>query len=88
MSDVEFEDRSFAADRFNVTSRPVPVLVRFLMKIGLVETEDQGNYVLIGIAVCAFALAVWVFKDALAAPKPAVSQNVVPAHVAGKSVRY
>lgn len=78
MSNVEFEDGSFTAERFNVPSVGVPVSVRFLLKIGLVKDENQANYVLIGISVCALALAVWVFKDAMASPRPAPSQNVIP----------
>ena len=48
MSDVQFEDGSYAGGRFDKPQVNTPVLVKFLLKTGLVKTDEQANYVLIG----------------------------------------
>lgn len=76
MADVEFEDRNFAGGRFEPQATTTPVLVKFLMKTRVVQNESQANYVLIGLSVCAFVLAIVIFWNALQPPTTNLNQNV------------
>lgn len=42
-------------------SNQAPKLVTWLLKIGVAKNETQANYILIGIAVIAFALSFYIF---------------------------
>ncbi|MDO8482586.1 MAG: hypothetical protein Q7S86_02075 [bacterium] len=77
MSNVQFEDGSYAGGRFDSAQGDTPVLVKFLLKTGVVKTDTQANYVLIGVAVCAFIIAIVVFYKTLAVKPPPQNQNVV-----------
>ena len=77
MSDVQFEDGSYAGGRFDKPQVNTPVLVKFLLKTGLVKTDEQANYVLIGVSVCAFLAAFIVFYNTIAIRPPPQNQNVV-----------
>lgn len=77
MSNVQFEEGTYVGGRFDAVSAETPVLVKFLLKTGLVKTEEQANYVLIGIAVCAFLSAFVVFYRAVKVKPPPLNQNVV-----------
>ena len=57
------EENNFSADRFVAASGELPMMVKLLLKIGVVKNEKQANYVLIGIAVCAVLLTIWVVRS-------------------------
>lgn len=76
MSQVQFEENNYASSRFDEFSVKTSVLVKFLLKIGLVKTEIQANYVLIGIVVCASLSAFVVFYRAVNVSPP-LNQNVL-----------
>lgn len=77
MSNVQFEEGNYVGGRFDTVSADTPLLVKFLLKTGLVKTEEQANYALIGVAVCAFLAAFIVFYNAVKAKPPPQNQNVV-----------
>lgn len=77
MSNVQFEEGNYVGGRFDAVQGDTPVLVKFLLKTGIVKTEEQANYVLIGVAVCAFITAVVVFYNAIVVKPPPQNQNVV-----------
>ena len=47
MSNVQFEEGNYVGGRFDSTQGTTPVLVKFVLKTGLVKTPEQANYVLI-----------------------------------------
>lgn len=73
MSNVEFEENNFPGNRFVEASKS-PVMVKFILQTGLVKDEKQANYVLIGVAVCAFLLTLYVIKDMFGGP---ANQNII-----------
>ncbi|KKW08181.1 MAG: hypothetical protein UY44_C0016G0006 [Candidatus Kaiserbacteria bacterium GW2011_GWA2_49_19] len=77
MSNVQFEEGNYVGGRFDAVQKDTSVLVKFLLKIGVVKTEEQANYVLIGVAVCAFIIAIMVFYKTIAIKPPPQNQNVV-----------
>ena len=77
MSNVEFEDNDFPGGRPVSESSGTPTLVRILLKFGVVKDEKQANYVLIGIAVCAVILTLFVIKGSFGG-RPNPNQNAVP----------
>ena len=77
MSNVQFEEGNYVGGRFDDTKGDTPALVRLLLKTGMVKTEEQANYVLIGVAVCAFLAAFFVFYNAVKIKPPPQNQNVV-----------
>ncbi len=54
-----------------------PKMIKWVMQYsgGLVKDEKQANYVLIGIAVCALLLTVFLVKSSFGSGS---SQNVIP----------
>lgn len=81
MSNVEFDEGNFQSNRYAGQSAKMsmPAMVRLLLKTGLVKNEKQANYALIGIAVCAFLLTLYVIKDMFGG---SANQNtVVPVNV-------
>ena len=65
MSDVQFEeDNSMNMNnRFAMAAGEPPIMVKLLLKTGLVKDEKQANYVLIGIAAVSVLLTIWVVKS-------------------------
>jgi len=77
MSDVQFEENNFSgADRFAAASNQSPMLVKLLLKTGLVKDEKRANYVLIGIAVCAVLLTLFVIHSSFGGGSP--NRNILP----------
>ena len=72
MADVQFEENNFEG-RFSPVSSQPPVLVRFILKTGLVKDEKQANYVLIGIAVVAVISAIFILRSSFGGSAPAES---------------
>jgi hypothetical protein len=72
---VEFNEESnqnrVLYGRFAQSSQ-APKLVTWLLKIGIVKSESQANYVLIGIAVVAFAWSIYLFSRSSIDTRPAV----------------
>ncbi|GEM_PF-1879369 len=77
MSNVQFEEGNYAGGRFDAVQVETPALVKLVLKTGLVKTETQANYVLIGIAACAFTAAFIVFYKTVTQRPPPLNQNVV-----------
>ena len=75
MSDVEFEENNFPVGRPFQEASPTPVLVSLLFKTGVVKSEKQANYVLIGISVCAIILTIIIIRSSFGGG--ASNQNVV-----------
>lgn len=77
---VEFEGEAKLPPRMG-TSAQAPLLVRLVLKTGIVTTEASANVVLVVIAVLAIAGAVYIFADsARPAPAPTPSQYEVWPH--------
>ncbi|MBI2476514.1 MAG: hypothetical protein HYV67_04730 [Candidatus Taylorbacteria bacterium] len=77
MSDVQFEENSYSTERFTPAPSGSPTLVKLLLKTGIVKNERQANYALVGIAVCATLLTLWVLKSSFnSGVRP--DQNVAP----------
>lgn len=67
MSDVQFDDNN-PSGRFAPSVSGTPALVRLVLKTGIVKDEKQANYILIGIAVCAVLLTLYVLKSSFGSP--------------------
>jgi hypothetical protein len=65
MPNVEFDENNFPSSNFQSQSNSTPALVGLIMKLGMAKTEQQANYVLITIAVCAFAATIYVIVKML-----------------------
>ncbi len=76
MSNVQFEENNLPGDRL-VPSGGLPTLVKLLLKTGLAKSEKQANYVLIGIAVCAVLLTVYVIKSSFGSSGARLNRNVL-----------
>jgi hypothetical protein len=67
MSDFQFEDRgnldasNKQFQRFQIASPSERGMLGFLIKKGIVKSEDMGNYVLIGVAIFFFILSFLAF---------------------------
>jgi hypothetical protein len=68
MSDIQFDETNNLSsssrqfERFQPASPSERGMLGFLMKKGIVENEDTGNYILIGIAILFLVLSFIVFK--------------------------
>ncbi len=77
MSNVQFDDGSYATQRFAGVTQDEPMLVKLVLKTGIVKDSASANIVLIGIAVCSFALAIYVLWQTLSVKPPPQNQNVI-----------
>ncbi|MSR78827.1 MAG: hypothetical protein EXS59_01640 [Candidatus Taylorbacteria bacterium] len=77
MSNVQFDDGSYAAQRFAGVTQDEPVLVKFVIKTGIVKDAASANIVLIGVSICSFALAIYVLWQTLSVKPPPQNQNVI-----------
>lgn len=77
MSNVQFDEGGYGANRFESVQGDTPRLVRLVLRMGLVKDESQANYVLIGVAVVSFIVAFFIVKNALAFHPPPQNQNVI-----------
>ncbi len=82
MSNVEFEENNFSVGIPLQQATTTPTLVRLILKTGIAKDEKQANFVLIGVAVSAFLLTVYVIYSSFFSrptPKPLPVQQNVPA---------
>jgi hypothetical protein len=80
MSDVQFEEEKMSNNRYVGMGEP-PMMVKFLLKHGLVKDEKQANYVLIAVAVISVILTIWVIRNTFGFGVTQPSQNVFPGGV-------
>jgi hypothetical protein len=57
MSDVQFEEDTYSTTS---TTRQEPVLVRWVLKAGLVETPQQASYLLLALAGLFLILTIFI----------------------------
>ncbi len=60
MTDIQFEGES-EFERPSVAASP-PLLVRLLLRTGLVQTERGANYVLVGVVFVCVVVAIFLFS--------------------------
>ncbi len=68
MSELQFESdqERFLYSRFQ-KSKQVPAVIRALMNIGVVKTEEQAQYFLIGLVVLIIIVAIYLAHFSFAA---------------------
>ncbi|MCR4311277.1 MAG: hypothetical protein NUV54_01780 [Candidatus Taylorbacteria bacterium] len=79
MSEVQFEDNNprYAAQRFESLDAQPSKLALFVIKMGIAKEEQTANYVLIGVAVVSFIVALYVLKDTFSVHPPPQNQNII-----------
>ena len=77
MSDVQFDEGNYSMGRFDAARTETPMLVKLLLNMRVVQNDVQANYVLIGIAVCAFAAAFFIFYKTITVHPQPRNQNVI-----------
>jgi hypothetical protein len=60
MPNVEFDENNFPSNNFASQSNSTSFLVGLVIKLGMAKTEQQANYVLMTIAVCAFLTTIYI----------------------------
>lgn len=98
MANVEFQDESGAGESYGVPKRVLysryesseqpPGMARFLIRFGLVKSEQTATYILLGLAILFFAASAYFFFFSGSSSKSVISQpnSVVPA--AGPSASF
>lgn len=62
MENVEFDENQGLPNR-QQSARKTPKLVGLIMKTGFVKDEEQANYILLGFAIFALVLSVFIFNS-------------------------
>ena len=78
-NNFELTDESGAGFKSLSSEKGDPTLVRLIMKIKLIKTREQANYVLIGIAIASLLLSIFFFSTGTSS----APRLVVPAGPAG-----
>ncbi len=70
MDPISFNEESTRARSALVAKKPL--LVRMVLATKIVSTDRQAEYVLVGIAILAIVMAVWMWPKG----RPAPSENI------------
>ncbi len=77
MSTIQFdeENNQHYTSRRILGERVQPKMVSTLLKLGVIKSEKQAGYVLLGIAIVAFALSAYLIFTVVLPPTPSSSQD-------------
>lgn len=78
MPNVEFDENNLPGGRFTPEAGQSPGLVKFIIKSGIVKDEKSANYILIGIAVCAILLTIFVLKNSFGGSRSRQNSAIPP----------
>ncbi len=68
MSNIQFEEETFKS-RTILGEPSSPKMVKSLLKMGIVKSEQQAGYLLVGIAIFFFLIAIYISYTFLFASK-------------------
>lgn len=68
MTDLQFDTEQEYTSQYTVPTQPL--FVRWVLATGIVKDEKQAQYVLIGVAIVAILLAVWLYPSRHAPVSP------------------
>lgn len=78
MPNVEFDENNLPMGRFTPGVGQSPGLVKLVIKLGIAKDERNANYVLIGIAVCAILLTIFVLKNSFSGSRSRQNSAIIP----------